>query len=300
MLAKRSGKPIPKKGARKAPHCRTCGDPMSGHHLALCQLRSSSEDRSIFQDGSFPSTPPPTPTSSSQSIGSPRLSRVPHPTKPLSLEPSWEAPPDGTFYHRRNPYIDNPLKLSEVTPLQRTASWVSTEKADSEFGDRDNGNFSSTWKSEATSVARFRVPPHSASTLPRNIVTRNEPQVDVVDAEGNKVVGLDISTLSEQLKAIIRQADSAGYYATIVRPRIGYNRGSVDIRTKEDADKHTTVFVSTGPDTMSINLVCSEAFRLKAKLIAEGGPRWVSIFLATLLGSLISLWGSVIIIRTLG
>jgi hypothetical protein len=136
-------------------------------------------------------------------------------------------------------------------------------------------------------------------------VTRDDEagrHVDVIDAAGNKVIGLDISTLNENIKAIIRQADSDGHYATIVRPRIGYTRGSVDIRTNEDADKHTTIFVSTAPDTMSINLMCSEAFR-KAKLIPEGGfsvrtNSWLSVFLATFFASLLSFWGSVLVIRT--
>lgn len=51
------------------------------------------------------------------------------------------------------------------------------------------------------------------------------------------------------------------FVPTIVRPRIGYNHGSVDIHTSDDADRHTTIFVATAPDTMSINLMCSEAVR---------------------------------------
>ena len=309
---------------------------MKGHTKTLCQLRSPSEEPrplgSIFEDtatiASLPSTPPLTPTPSSRTIMNPRLSSMSvYPNKPISLEPSWEAPPDGTFYHRRNPYIVNPLTLSEVArdnPLRRTASWISTEKAESEFGDRDDSYddcFSSTLKSvTSVNAARSRFTPARANTatLPltppttpansqntANRITHHaERQVDVIDAAGNKVVGLDLSTLNENIKSIIRQADLAGYYATIVRPRIGYTRGSVDIRTNEDADKHTTVFVSTGPDTMSINLVCSEAFR-KAKLMNEASgacvntKSWCLVFFAMFFASLIAFWASLFVIRTL-
>lgn len=327
MLAlRKDSTPIAEGGARRAPHCRTCGKAMRGHNKALCQLRSPSEESragstlgSIFEDAanqSLPSTPPLTPTATSKSRSPPPPL---YPDKPLSLEPSWEAPPEGTYYHRRNPYIANPFsQVVRGTPLQRTASWISTERADSDFGHQDDDNddpFSSTLKPAArprVNVARVAALPLTPPTTPANSQNANnvarggapppERQVDVIDASGTKVVGLDISTLSDNFKSIINQADSAGYYAAIVRPRIGYNRGSVDIRTSDDADKHTTIFVATAPDTMSINVMCSEAVR-KARLVAEGGANvrgtsgWLSVFLATLFASLISIWASLFVIR---
>jgi hypothetical protein len=168
MLARKT---TPEGGARRSPHCRTCGIPMRGHKKDLCQLRSPSQESraestlgSIFKDNalaSLPSTPPLTPTPSSRSIRSPQLGRVSfYPAKPISLDPSWEAPPEGTFYHRRNPYIANPLTLSEVardTPLRRTASWISTEKAESEVEMDDDDFFTSTLKSVSHESDHARV-----------------------------------------------------------------------------------------------------------------------------------------------
>ena len=214
-----------------------------------------------------------------------------YPTNFMTPEPSWEAPPERTFYQRQHPRNADVLtppkaKGARGNPLLRMASWVSTEKVESEFGDKD----------DTTSRSRSR------SRGPQSTLPLTEAQVDVIDAAGHKVVGLDLSTLNDNLKSIIRQADSAGFYSAIVRPRIGYNRGSLDIRTKEDVDKNTTIFVSTGPDTMSLNVVCTEALR-KAKLMAEGGPpggriSWASAFFAMLLASFISFWASLIIIRS--
>jgi len=312
---------------------------MRGHKKALCQLRSQFEDPgqstlgSIFEDtntatASLPSTPPLTPTPSSRITKSPQLSRVSfYPNKPISLDPSWEAPPDGTFYHRRNPYIVNPLTHSEVrnTPLRRTASWISTEKAESEIGD-DDDCFTSTLKSVSSNTRRSRpsanragttsttpslpltpptTPPNSQNTI--NNRGHTNRRIDVIDAAGNKLIGLDLSTLNENIKSIIHQADLAGYYATIVRPRIGHSR---NIRTPEDADKHTTVFVSAGPDTMSFNnnhLGCSEVGfqQRKPNLVSnEAGAcgavntkSWFSVFLTMFFASLFAFWASLIFIR---
>jgi len=331
MLARKTT-PISEGGARRPPRCRTCGEQMRGHKKALCQLRSPFEEPgqstlgSIFKDtssaaASLPSTPPLTPTPSSRNTLLGRVSF--YPIKPISLNPSWEAPPDGTFYHRRNPYIDNPLALSEVarnTPLRRTASWISTEKAESEIGERvdddDDDDDCSTLQSVPSNTPRSRLPATRATstststslptppTTPPNSQNKRHTnrQVEVIDAAGNKLTGLDLSTLNENIKSVIRQADLAGYYATIVRPRIGHSR---DIRTAEDADKHTTVFVSAGPDTMSFNNnhPASAAFQRNAEVSAGAGAyvntkSWLSVFFTMFFASLIAFWASLFLIRT--
>lgn len=308
---------------------------MKGHKLALCQLRSPSEESAHRYDGDDGcSTSPPY----SPMIMDNRVSRYPH--KPISPEPSWEVPPEGVFFHRRNPHISNPLlKVGLPGPLHRTVSWATTEKADDDSDAEDDGgptptqSFSTVSSLPQTQRQRQRrsftaavsnnnrsgingqlsgtlptpptTPPGTQNAENSDLASGQKNKVDIVDGAGNRVLlGVDLSSLGENLKAILHQADQSGFHATVVRPCLGYNRGSVDIRTNADADKHTTIFVSTSPDTMSINLMCSEAFR-KAKLVVNdevvgrpwsmsgGGGNvvfWIVVFLVVFLASLVAAW----------
>ncbi len=278
-------------GLRRSPHCRTCGKPMKGHKMALCQLRSPSEESVVRSyrsddggDGSYDhsTSPPYSPMMNNRRL-IPSSRGVPHyPHKPIGPEPSWDVP-EGTSFHRRNPHIANPLlRVGLPSPLHRTASWATTEKAGDSDGEYDGGPTPPTENPDTASGQKNKV--------------------DIVDGAGKKVIlGVDLSSLGENLKAILHQADQSGFHATVVRPHIGYNRGSVDIRTNADADKHTTIFVSTAPDTMSINLMCSEAFR-RTKLVVNdeivGRPWsmrgnvgfWIVVFLVVFLASLVAAW----------
>ena len=304
---------------RSPPHCRTCGKPMKGHKMALCQLRSPSEEvaRSRFSlshddsNSSFNSGSPPPPLA-----GQPR-----YPYNPISEEPSWELPPDGGFLHRRNPHIPSPFDVVERdrTPLRRTDSWVSTEKAESEYGtgngstltaatislmgSRHSSPFSSVWSGSS--------PPTPPYTPPDSPNAEFEPQavpaVEVLDTAGNKIHGLDISTIGDHLRAILRQAKRMGLHATVVRPHIGYQHNSVHIRTNQDADQHTTVFVSPARrvdsnNEVTINMMCNGRLlagvneandtttSLRSRMPEVDVKFWVLVFSAMFAASLFAGW----------
>ncbi|KAF9534580.1 hypothetical protein CPB83DRAFT_842550 [Crepidotus variabilis] len=291
---------------------------MKGHKSALCQLRSPSEDghgssdkenASVFEDEQedadwFRASPPPhspTPISRSSGHGARTVvashapsgaSNTPsYPRRPMTPEASWAPPPTGVPFHRKNPYIIN-HNLKVLSPVRRTNSWVSTEMADDEEVediDTPTGSFSMT---DSTSSARRGTHRNGASGPPQAVL--GGPVV--LDTAGNRILGIDLSTIGDNLKAILRQAEEAGLMAAIVRPRIGYNRGTIDVRDEADADKHTTVFVATGPDTLSINMVYGETLQ-KTKLMndeiagnlkVQGTRFWIVaffvVFLATVFG----------------
>ena len=305
---------------RSPPHCRTCGKPMKGHKMALCQLRSPSEEvsRSRFSlahsndsDSSFisGSPPPPTPWTSPSvevprnlSLQAGRLSmplagQPQYPYNPISVEPSWELPPDGGFLHRRNPYIPSPFGMVERdrTPLRRTDSWESTEKAESEYGGIESrstltislnpsvslGSRHSSPFSSVRSGSSPPTPPYTPLDSPNaELELGAVPAVEVLDTAGNKIHGLDISTIGDHLRAILRQAKRMGLHATVVRPHIGYQHNSVHIRTNQDADQHTTVFVSPAPsrrvgspneEVTMVNMMCN----------GRAGPRLAGVNEAT-------------------
>ena len=332
---------------RSPPHCRTCGKPMKGHKMALCQLRSPSEDvvRSRFSlshddsDSSFNSGSPPPPTPwPSLSVQVPRnpgpglprggrnfmppAGQPQYPYNPITVEPSWELPPDGGFLHRRNPHIPSPFGLVERdrTPLRRTDSWESTEKAESEYGTEHRSTLtaapislsssaslgsrhSSPFSSVRSGSSPPTPPPTPLDSPNAELAHGTVSAVEVLDTAGNRIHGLDISTIGDHLRAILRQAKRMGLHSTIVRPHIGYQHNSVHIQTNQDADQHTTVFVSparrVGSDEVTINMMCSgrplagantTATNLRSRMPEVDVKFWVLVFSAMFAASLFAGW----------
>lgn len=218
--------------SRKAPHCRTCGHPMKGHKMALCQPRSLSEESTAQNYSDVPTPSVPTEALNRLCLNSsPQI--LHYPKNPISPEPSWEAPPEGTFFHRRNPHIANPvLQFGKLhSPFQRAMSWVSTEKADDDDnkldeGD-DDGDLTPTQSfSTVTNYGRHPLTTASSGTPPLTSVS--DKKVDIVVGSSNNVLGIDLSSL---------------------------------VRTNADANKQTTIFVSAALGAISINLTCLEPSR---------------------------------------
>jgi len=333
-------------GARRVPHCRTCGKPMKGHKNLECQLRSPSAeaDKSSTYDGSQSysemGTPPPqspldrhhsrdSSVFSGRSSGlqtthshQPQTPRKVYTPNPIPPSPSWTLPPTGVVYHRVNPYVEHPAAAAHSSPLRRNASWATTVPADDNHtssgystptqsfygqkGDSMASSMSELARELETSLSRESsgsptpsAPDSFYAPSSRRSSARGDAPI-IVDSLGNKVSGVDISTLGDNIKGVLRQAEECGFMAAVVRPPLGYKRGAIDVRTNTDADRLTTVFVATGPDTMSINMVYSDTLRrtklmndeFAGNLKVQGARFWAIIFMvvftATVVGGFVN------------
>lgn len=272
---------------------------MKGHKTALCQLRSPSEDsfgQNRFDQGSFSGSIHEDDEEgdcghavSAQRVASshaPVISSGPYPRHPITPELSWSPPPPGVPYYRRNPQamvVNHHLNVA--SPIRRTNSWISTVVGDDDTNEVED---ISTPTSSFSFSSRGAVQPLQRKYAAIGPAANQDPVI--LDTAGNRVFGFDLSTIGDNLKGILREAEAAGLMSAIVRPRVGYRRGDLNIRDEADADKHTSVYVATGQDTLAINMMPAS---INKGVGSNSGVRsittyaivFVVVFLAALLGS---------------